>query len=337
MSAPATDWKEETTPDEDARFIKHAEYLRDLQRARKQRARGLHVKQNLALTGEVVIDPALPEHVRHGLGTKPGKYAAYVRLSNGTGGTQHDHKGDVRGLALKIVGIEGKKIIPGMESAKTQDLLFINHPTTAVRNADEFLAIVRAMQSPLLLLPKLIGGVGFGRAFGIIKKAAKDLGMKVVSVATTPYFTAAPIQWGPYAVKVGLQPRAKDEPGAKRGDGADYLGEELAARVKAGAVVYDLRIQHYTDPVNTPIEDHDKEWNADWVTIGTVTIPQQDPGSARGKKVAELVDAFSFDPWHALAEHKPIGNMMRARNHAYRLSTQERKAAPEPDGSEKLD
>jgi hypothetical protein len=29
--------------------------------------------------------------------------------------------------------------------------------------------------------------------------------------------------------------------------------------------------------------------------------------------------------------------MMRARNHAYRLSTEERHAAPEPDGHERFD
>jgi hypothetical protein len=50
--------------------------------------------------------------------------------------------------------------------------------------------------------------------------------------------------------------------------------------------------------------------------------------------VAQLIESFSFDPWHALEEFRPLGNMMRARNAAYRLSTIERKAAPEPDGSE---
>ena len=40
---------------------------------------------------------------------------------------------------------------------------------------------------------------------------------------------------------------------------------------------------------------------------------------------------------HVLEEHRPLGNMMRARNHAYRLSTQERGASAEPDGSEAID
>lgn len=337
MSAPAKDWKEEVGPDEDARFLQHAEYLRELQRKRTAGGRGLHVKQNLGLTAEVVIDDSLPEHAKHGLGAKPGRYPAYVRVSNGTGGVQHDRKGDIRGFAVKVVGVEGKKVIPGLEDARTQDFLFINHSTVATRTADEFMGIVKAMQNPLLLLPRLIGYVGFGRAFAILKKAAGSLGAKVVSVATTPYFTAAPIAWGPYAVKVSIAPRAKDADGAERGSTKDYLGEELTQRVKAGPIVYDLRIQHYTDPAGTPIEDHSKEWESPWLTIGTLTIPQQDPSSARGQKITDFIDKASFDPWHALVQHKPLGNVMRARNHAYRLSTIERKAAPEPDGSEKFD
>ena len=46
--------------------------------------------------------------------------------------------------------------------------------------------------------------------------------------------------------------------------------------------------------------------------------------------MTEYVESLSFDPWHALEAHRPLGNMMRARNHAYRPSTQERCAAPEP-------
>jgi hypothetical protein len=334
MSPPSTDWKEVIPPGEDARFLGYAEILRGLQRKRDSRSRGLHGKANLGLTAELVIDDNLPAHARHGLGAKPGRYSAYVRVSNGSGARQHDKKGDVRGFAFKVVGVDGKKIIPGMENARTQDFLLINNPTTAVRNADEFLAIVKAMQSPALLVPRLIGAVGFGRAFAIIKKAAGDLGKKMSSVAFTTYFSAAPVSWGPYAVKVSLNPRAEAPADARSGSGPDWIGEDLAARAKAGPIVWDFRLQFYSDAASTPLEDHDQEWQGDWLTIGTLTLAQQDVSSERGRKISAFIEQASFDPWHALAEHKPLGNMMRARNHAYRLSTQERKAASEPDGSE---
>lgn len=57
-------------------------------------------------------------------------------------------------------------------------------------------------------------------------------------------------------------------------------------------------------------------------------------GSSRGRRIADFIETLAFDPWHAPPELRPLGNMMRARNHAYRLSTMERRAAPEPDGTE---
>ena len=63
----------------------------------------------------------------------------------------------------------------------------------------------------------------------------------------------------------------------------------------------------------------------------------QDLGSPRGRRIAERIETLSFDPWHAAEDFRPLGQMMRARNVAYRLSTQERGAAPEPDGPEPRD
>jgi hypothetical protein len=91
------------------------------------------------------------------------------------------------------------------------------------------------------------------------------------------------------------------------------------------------------DETATPIEDASVEWkeaDAPYVTVGRLTLPVQDVDGAHGKKVAERVEMLAFDPWHALETHRPLGNVMRARNHAYRLSTDERGAAREPDGSE---
>ena len=41
-------------------------------------------------------------------------------------------------------------------------------------------------------------------------------------------------------------------------------------------------------------------------------------------------ETLAFDPWHAAVEHRPLGNIMRARNVAYRASTVARKAVAEP-------
>jgi hypothetical protein len=322
------DWKEVKTPGEDERFLKGAEYLRSMQ---KKPDRALHSKGQLGLSAQLEVLGDLPDWARVGLGAKPATYRAYVRYSNGSGKRQPDRTGDIRGMAVKIIGVEGKKIIPGMENARTQDFLCINHATIVTRTGDEFLALARALRSPATLPFRLIGSLGFGRALAIIKSAPKTVGVKITSFAWTQYFTAAPISWGPAAVKLTLAPALAENPNVERGEGPDYLHDEMVARIQHASVVYDLRIQPFDNEQSTPIEDHSVEWKTPFVTIGRLTVPQQDPLSEDGRKVSDFIEKLSFDPWHALVEHRPLGSIMRARNHAYRLSTIERSAAPEPE------
>ena len=138
-------------------------------------------------------------------------------------------------------------------------------------------------------------------------------------------------------MRYGLTPLTAADPNAKRGSTPDYLTEELAARLAKGPIEYDFSVQFFVDETRTPIEDGSVEWkesDAPFVPLARLTLPRQELASPRGQKLASLVETLSFDPWHALAELRPLGGMMRARNQAYRLSTGERKAAPEPSGNE---
>jgi Catalase len=339
---PATDWKETVPAGEPERLERLAEQLRDLQRARAaggSASRALHAK-GAGAHAEFVVLPDLPEHARVGLFAAPATYRAYVRFSNGSPDRQHDRKGDVRGLAIKLLGVPGKKLIPGLEDATTQDFLLIQSASTPFRNADDFVWFVRAAARPALLLPRAIGHFGPIGAIRLIRKLMKSVSRPVVSVATSRYFSALPIKLGPYAVHYGLEPQARAEPGQAVGTTSEYLTEELATRLAAGPISYDFRVQFYRDEATTPIEDGSHEWletDAPFVTLARLTLPRQELNAPAGKRLAELVERLSFDPWHASEDFRPLGNMMRARNAAYRLSTKERGAAPEPDGSERFD
>ncbi len=345
---PATDWKETILAGEDPRLLRHAEALRDIQRRSARKTgkvqRALHAKGNAGVEAELRVLPDLAEYARVGLFAAPATYRAYVRFSNGSGLLQHDKKGDVRGVAVKVLGVPGKKIIPGLEDATTQDFLLIKTPTTPFRNADEFVALVRAAERPALALPRLFAALGVRRTFELGKKLAKNLGAPVPSLATLPYYSALPVKYGPYAVHYALAPQAKAGPQLSpygSGErGPHHLGEELAERLRRGPVTYDFRVQFYVDARRTPIEDASVEWreeDAPFLTVARLTLLQQDVESPRGRRIAARCEGLSFDPWHTTEDFRPLGNMMRARSHAYRLSTQERAALPEPDGTELLD
>jgi hypothetical protein len=338
--SPATTWKEIIPEGESARFERYAEQLRDLQRrnaASGLTSRALHAKGKVGLEAEFTALPDLPEHARIGMFGAPASYRALVRFSNGSGRRQHDKTPDVRGVAIKVLGVAGKKIIPGLEDKTTQDFLLIRTPTTPFRDAAEFIGFVVAARRPALAVPRILAHFGLARGGALLKKLAASLRQPTTSLATTRYYSAVPIKYGPYAVHYALEPHARAEGGAKRGASPDHLGEELEAQLARGPVIYDFRVQFYVDDQRTPIEDASVEWkeqDAPFVTVARLTLPQQDVRSARGRRVAELIEGLSFDPWHAGEDFRPLGDIMRARNHAYRLSTQERGASPEPEGTE---
>ncbi len=341
--APSTDWKESSTPDEAARFEGYAQQLGELQKRNAVNGRldrALHAKGQLGLEAEFEVLPDLPADVRQGLFATPGMHRAYVRYSNGAGSVQSDRKPDVRGIAFKILEVPGKKLIPGMEAATTQDFLLIRSATPPFRTADEFVPFVLAAASPLTALPKLFLRFGIGRTLTIAKEAQHGFSIPMTPLAATRYFSALPNRFGPYAAKWSLVPRASGTPRAEPPPDPNYLADELTERLKHEPVVYDFQVQLFINEAKTPIEDASVEWSeldAPFVTIGRLTLVRQDAGSPRGHRIAAFVEKLSFDPWHALEVLRPLGNMMRARNAAYRVSTQARGAAPEPDGTETFD
>jgi hypothetical protein len=70
-----------------------------------------------------------------------------------------------------------------------------------------------------------------------------------------------------------------------------------------------------------PVEDVTVEWPealSPYVTVAKVRLPQQD---ISGDANQEQQDATSITPWRVTEEHRPLGNIMRARKEVYRQSS----------------
>jgi len=318
--------------DEAQKFAGYAEEFKAIQGARAAKSggkpeRALHLKQHAGAVGELVVKA--PETARSGVFAMSGKsWPVYARFSNGSSRQQPDSTPDVRGFALKLVGVPGTKLIKGLESELTQDFLFIDSQALPFRTPDEFMAFVKVAQAgPAKLLPGLISAFGFGRALGIIWGSVTA--EKVKSFATHAFHTGAPLAFSKTAAKLSLAPVPSSEP-APAAKGQDFLCQDLTARLQRGALSWTLRAQFFIDEATTPIEDTSVTWTGPWVDLATLTLPKQDPESARGREISELVSQLSFDPWHATEEHRPLGAIMRARGATYGASVLGRKAAPEP-------
>ncbi len=323
-AAPSTAWKEAKPEGEDARFETYAQQLATLQRSHGGTSRALHAKGHGVFEATLEIADGLPEHARHGLFAKPARYEALVRFSNGSGKRQADKVGDVRGIAVKVLGVPGKKVLG---DAATQDFLGILSPSVPFQNADDFVGVIWATRSPALALFRLIGTIGF-RAFPLVKKVVAGFKLPPASLATKRFFSALPIQCGPYAARFAFTP--SETSADPLSAGPDFHSEALASRLARGTVAYDLELQFFADEATTPIEDPRVDWPTPYIRVGRLELAQQDASSARGKQLTERGEKLSFDPWHALVEHRPLGGMMRARKAAYFASITTRGASPEP-------
>ena len=340
--APSTQWKENIGPGEAVRLEKYAEALHAIQKKRDAQGtvgRALHPKGHQGLKAEFTVLSDLPDYAKVGIFAQPTTYQAYVRFSNGGSTVDDDRQGGTRAIAVKLLGVGGKKIIHGLENAPTQDFLLIGAPALPFKNADEFVPFVTNIAKPLGLLT-IIFKVGLGRTLAIIKTVKSAPKRPTISLATMRYYSAAPIQFGPYAVHYTLKPHAADAPGAQPGQTPNYLAEDLSARIKREPVVFDFGVQFFVDETQTPIEDASVQWKEEvspFVTLGRLTLTPQDPDSAPGRKLREFIEKLSFDIWHAPVEFRPLGNIMRARGVAYKASAKERHVLPEPDGSERFE
>jgi hypothetical protein len=67
-----------------------------------------------------------------------------------------------------------------------------------------------------------------------------------------------------------------------------------------------------------------------FATVARLRIPKCDLSDPRTKALSEAVDRLSFSPWHTTEDHRPLGNVMRARKVAYQMSSDFRHHDPEP-------
>lgn len=330
----STDWKERVASNEQQTFERLAQVLREVQQAKAKAAggtlRALHAKAHVGLKAEVTVLDGLPDWARVGTFEKPATYKAWVRLSNGAAVRGSDSAPDVRGIALKLTGVSGKKLIPGLEDAPTQDFLAILTQTMPFKTPEAFVGVVHAANGPkLLALPRLVSALGFG-GLGTLAALQKGMSVKYDSLVEQTFFSVLPIRWGATAVKYSLLPVSVPKPSKPVANEAARFAEDVAARITSAPIRWKLRVQPFEREETTPIEDPSVLWQTPWTDVADVVAGVQDPTSEAGSRLTALCDTFSFDPWHAPELFRPLGAMMRARSAAYRESTIGRGAAKEP-------
>lgn len=325
---PSTDWKERVAPDEAQRYAAFADTFAAIQARKSQRygpGRTLHRKQLVAAHGTLEVLNGLPQFLRHGLFDEPRDYEVWVRLSNGSLNRAADHVPDVRGFAMRVFGVVGASAL-GNGPAVSQDFTLINQEAFSFARSDEFIAFVAAAADGNgALLKHLVRRYGVLGAPRQLLRILRVAGRPFSGFATEPLFSTLPMANGPYAVRVRLLPAQAN--GAPESNASADWSADFGNRLRKGPLHWDLQLQYYTSEDVTPIEDASVNWPTPYTTVARLMLPQQDPDSPEGRDLAQKVEATVIDPWQALADHRPLGDVQRARKVVYFRSQQGRGAA----------
>ena len=299
--------------------------------------RAQHAKATGCVTAQFRIADTVPAGLRHGVFEEPGRlFHAIVRFSNAQGTFEKDSVGTARGLAIKLLDVTSQRAVPNDGDA-TQDFLMVDHSVFPFPDPKAYLETISRKHIPL------VGNVVALAHLALLEpdelkiiKAIK--GKSVASPLEIKYWSGTPFWLGPatgpdgHAVKYSAVPRQADrrvQPDGGHDLPDDALTQALDAALRSNEAVFDFKVQLQTDPVAMPVEDASVEWDETHsvpVTVATLVIPAQrvDPSG----ELAARCEPMSFNPWHSLVEHRPLGGMNRLRKVVYLASVQKRGGQP---------
>lgn len=291
--------------------------------------RASHAKSHGLLKGTLEILPNLPEPYRQGLFATPGTHEVLVRLATGPGEILPDSVATHRGMAIKVLGVDGA-MLPGHD-ARTQDFVLASGPAFPQPDAAGFLKSMKQLEAATPLPAALKTAVATAAraanavlgAVGAPSGTLDFFGHPPVHPLAETYYSQAPLRFGDYVAKVAAFPASPEqlalsETSLPVAADPDALRHATEAFLRDGGATYELRAQLCSDLAAMPVEDASVQWpesESAYVTVARITLPAQDACAPARRSFMD--DAMSFRPAHSLAAHRPLGSLMRARLQTY--------------------
>ncbi len=300
--------------------------------------RGGNTMTHGMVRGELIVHPSLPAPLRHGIFAEPRSFPAWVRFS-GPGPYITPDIDDVgfMSISVKLMQVPGPKLME--DERNTQDMFGVSPPTFVTPDTEANAQLQRESLKNAQIFYFL----------NTHKSHVLDLVMQGLWTKTqtspleAPYFSCVPYLLGEgQAMQYSFWPvsnRRTRVPRLPRRPPDDYLRQAMAATLAQEDVDLDVRVQLQTDAHLMPIENASVLWPerlSPRISVATLRLPGQRFDSPDQMAFARRL---SFNPWHCIPEHRPLGNQSRARRHMYKTLSELRhskNAVPhyEPTGDE---
>ena len=278
--------------------------------------RGGNTKTHGIVRGEFTVRNDLPEHMRRGIFAEPRSYKAWVRFS-GPGPYVTPDIDDVgfMSISIKLMGVAGPKLLE--DEKFTQDMFGVSTPTFVTpdtkanaqlqhwsyKNAQTFYFLN-------FLHPHVLDFI------------MQSLWIKTQSSPLeSEYFSCVPYLLGEgqamqYCVRSRLATITRVARLPLRPPD-NYLRDAMVATLAKQDVEFDVLLQLQTDPYLMPIENNAVYWPprlSPRVPAAVLRIPRQKFDSPEQLAFARVL---SYNPWHCIPGHRPLGNQSRARLRMY--------------------
>jgi catalase len=324
---------EEIPPDEDvdtAKIVASAiQSVNQPPQAHPPYRRDVHAKAHGCVRAIVEVDPQLPAAYRQGVFAEPGtQYRSWIRFSNGDTQAQPDGVDDARGMALKLTGVAGQKLLEGQQDADTQDFIMINSSVFFIRNVAEYAKFAR-----LLADGSRFGYFFDGWGWNPLRWHLRDMWLAWRTLKAAPasllhaqFYSLSAYKLGDANIKFSARGCTRQPVASVDRRHPNFLREEMQAELKAGEACFDLMVQPQVAGAFMPVEDPTVEWSerdSPFVKAATVRIPAQEFDTDPQNRFCE---SLSFSPWHALPAHRPIGGLNRIRRAVYLEDARYRRA-----------
>jgi len=278
--------------------------------------RGGNTKTHGIVRAEFIVHDDLPPELRRGIFAQPRTYPAWVRFS-GPGPYITPDIDDVgfMSIGIKLMRVAGPKL---MEEEKfTQDMFAVSTPTfvTPDVRANAQLQIESLKNAQIFYFLNL-------HQHHVLDLIMQSLWIKTQSSPfEAPYFSCVPYLLGEgQAMQYSVWPKTERRTRIPRlpfRPPDDYLRDAMVAALNSGDVELDIRLQLQRDSHLMPLENNAVLWPeklSPRISAATLRIPRQKFDSAAQLDFAKKL---SYNPWHCIAEHRPLGNQNRARRRMY--------------------
>lgn len=273
--------------------------------------RQFHPKMHGCVKAVFIVPPNLPEHLQKGLFAKAGNFDAWIRFSNAPPKIQEDYKASGRGMAIKVMDVEGERLLEDPLGRPTQDFVMTTSPVLSSGNARNY---KWALKSLIYGFPHIVGYALWPGNWHRLYLTLKNM-KKHPNLLEVPYFTGSPFRFedDDTAVKFRALPRqvSKSYPKEKK---PDLLRERLVEDLSRHDAWFDLEVQFQQNPNKQPIENTARAWKTPFTRVAEIQIPKQTFDTPDRR---ELGDQLAFSPWHGLEVHRPLGGINRVRKAVY--------------------